>query len=361
MDDMDCKSHVFVAMSGGVDSAVAAASLVDQGFQVTGIHMQTWKFPQLEENSNEIDTPVTLARKTAEAIGIPFVFLDVREQFYENVVQNFIQKYLAGQTPNPCLFCNPQVKWGVLQTYALEHGGDYFATGHYARIKKEDSGQVRLLKGADVTKDQSYVLAMLTQNQLRHTLLPLGDLTKLEVRKHAIKYDLPPAEQKDSQDLCFLGGIDYRNFLRQYVPQNMKPGEIVNTEGKVVGEHMGLPFYTVGQRRGIQVSASEPYYVIGKDVLSNRLIVGFSDEAQRDSLTAKSTNWISGHPPDAGQFYDVMTRYRAKPMQASLLSISDGNFRLKFRQPLRGITPGQVAVLYEGDECLGSGIIQQSG
>jgi len=352
--------HVYVAMSGGVDSAVTAVRLLDEGYQVTGVHMHTWKDPKWEQALVDGPQPFKLAAEAAESIGIPFVYIDVSEPFYQKVVRSFIEQYIAGKTPNPCLFCNPQVKWGILQTYALDQGADFFATGHYARIIPAENGQVQLLRGVDRTKDQSYVLAMLSQERLSRSLLPLGALTKDEVRQQARQLNLPVANRQDSQDLCFLGGVDYRDFLQRFAPEIDAPGEIVTADGKVVGEHQGLAFYTIGQRRGIRIAAPEPYYVIGKDPQTNRLIVGFAEQAVKDHLSANNPNWINGEPPIEGQAYDVMIRYRAKPVSATLLSTSEQAFRLKLSQPLRGITPGQVAVLYQGEVCLGGGIIQSA-
>jgi tRNA-uridine 2-sulfurtransferase len=357
MGTMSLKPHVFIAMSGGVDSAVAAARLMKEGYRVTGIHMETWNDPRWRAAARQVPNPVILAKEVAEELGIPFVSLDVREDFFEKVVQGFIQKYLQGQTPNPCLFCNPQVKWGILQSYALEQGGDYFATGHYARLERQKSGEVRLLRGADRIKDQSYVLCMLSQAQLRKSLLPLGDLTKDEVRTEARRMGLPVADRQDSQDLCFLGDVDYRDFLQRFAPKSVKPGEIVTMEGEVVGEHAGLPFYTIGQRKGIRVAAEDPYYVVGKDVASNRLVVGFADQAGQQVLTAFQPNWISGEPPECGETFLAMIRYRAETALAKLTAVTEEGFRLEFKNAIRGITPGQVVALYRKETCLGGGLI----
>lgn len=361
MKPMDHGKHVFVALSGGVDSTVCAARLLEDGYQVTGIHMETWKIPENEKLAQQHNSSLNLAQQTADFLGIPMISLDLREQFFTEVVQTFIRDYLKGQTPNPCLFCNPQIKWGVLQSYALAHGGDYFATGHYARIRRLESGTVELLKGIDGSKDQSYVLSMLSQQQISRSLLPIGSMTKDAVRIEAQQLSLELADRQDSQDLCFLGDTNYRDFLKHYAPEAYYPGEIVTTKGRVVGEHQGLAFYTVGQRKGIRVAAAAPYYVVDKDLEHNRLIIGSSDLAQSDRLTAKHPNWIGGKPPTAGKTYDVMVRYRAKPIQAELFLVSNDEFELKFNERLRGITPGQVAALYEGEVCLGGGVIQSSG
>ena len=360
IDSMSKGVHVYVAISGGVDSAVAAALLLDEGYRVTGIHMETWKDPKSQAESDGIPESVALAKAVAGSLGIPFINLDVRDRFYKDVVRNFIRHYLAGRTPNPCLFCNPQVKWGILQSYALQENADYFATGHYVRLSQLPSGQVQLLRGVDQKKDQSYVLSMLSQFQLSHSLFPLGKLTKGDVRKNAQEMELPVADKQDSQDLCFLGDIDYRDFLERYAPESLGKGEIVNTSGRVLGEHHGLAFYTIGQRKGIGIAAPEPYFVIDKDHQSNRLVVGFARETGKQSLKAVHPNWISGKPAEAEKVYDVMIRYRTKPVPALLSTVTGEEFRLEFKETMRGITPGQVAVLYQGDVCLGGGVISES-
>ena len=349
---------VFVAMSGGVDSAVTAAKLLVEGFQVTGIYMSTWKDPHWLASQQKQSAPGELAKKVADALNIPFINMDVRDQFYETVVHSFINQYLAGLTPNPCLFCNPRVKWGLLQATALIEGADYFSTGHYARIVRTSSGEVELRRGVDRTKDQSYVLSMLSQTQLSKTLLPLGELTKTEVRAMAHDLNLPVADQEESQDLCFIGKEGYRDFLERMAPEAASPGEIVDMDGKILGRHEGLAFYTIGQRKGIRLAAPEPYYVVGKDQAQNRLVVGFIERTGQKALKAAQANWIAGKPPAQGEEYDVMIRYRANPVKARLLAVTENNFELEFTETVRGITPGQVAVLYLGDICLGGGFIQ---
>ena len=355
---MNAKQHVFVAMSGGVDSAVAVAKLLEQGYAVTGIHMQTWKDPKWQAAIKDLPAPEKLAEISTIALGIPFIMLDIREKFYKSVVKRFLHQYLSGLTPNPCLFCNPQVKWGILQSYALEQGADFFATGHYARLEQLASGKVRLLRGVDHMKDQSYVLSMLSQFQLSQSLLPLGYMTKETVRAQAQALSLPVADLQDSQDLCFLGNVDYRDFLHRFAPESFEEGEIIDIHGHVLGEHEGLALYTIGQRKGIRIAAAEPYFVIDKDVENNRLVVGFAEQTGKKILLAAQPSWISGAAPEVGRVYDVMIRYRTKPEPAVLVMVTKTQFRLEFKKPLRGITPGQVAVLYQEEECLGGGIIQ---
>jgi tRNA-specific 2-thiouridylase len=358
MKSMTKDDMVYVALSGGVDSAVTAALLLSEGYQVTGIHMETWKDPTLVLESDNSLSSKKLAEQTAQTLGFPFISINLEEQFFSEVVQPFIKDYHTGLTPNPCLFCNPQIKWGVLQSYALEKGGKYFATGHYAKLVRTSEGSVRLFRAVDQKKDQSYVLSLLSQYQLQHTLLPLGELTKEDVRKLALELNLPVADREDSQDLCFLGSGGYREFLYRYSSEIIEPGEIVNLQGEVIGRHEGLAFYTIGQRKGIRVASSEPYFVIDKDVETNRLIVGFEAETGQQQLIGKSPNWISGNPPEFGELFNVMIRYRAKPIRAELNHLTEEYFGLKFNQKIKGITPGQVAVLYKDQECLGGGVIQ---
>ena len=361
MEGMGDMGHVFIAISGGVDSAVAAAKLLEAGYDMTGIHMRVWQDHDSQPQASGHQSVVDLAQSTADFLDIPIVFLDVRDRFYEDIVKPFINQYLSGQTPNPCLICNPGIKWGILQAYALERGADLFATGHYARLDRRSSGEVRLLKALDRTKDQSYVLAMLSQAQLDRSCFPLGQMTKEEVRIKADGLGLPTANQPDSQDLCFLGKGDYREFLKRISPEAFQPGEIADMQGKVLGEHNGLALYTIGQRKGIRIAAPEPFYVARKDLQGNRLIVGFVDQVGRASLKAADANWISGEPPEIEKDYDVMIRYRADPIAGCLSNATRDDFELEFKEQLRGITPGQVAVLYRGDECLGGGVIQAAG
>jgi len=351
--------HVYVAISGGVDSAVAARKLLDDGFRVTGIHMQTWADPESNLNAKKQDDPTAIAQQTADLLGIPLISLDVREKFHSDIVQTFIKGYTKGLTPNPCLFCNPNVKWGVLQNYAFTHGGDFFATGHYARVIADSSGRVRLFRGGDQSKDQSYVLSMLSQTQLKRTLLPLGEMEKVQVLKEAAIMAPDLRDREESQDLCFIGSIDYREFLLKVAPDTNNPGKIINIEGQSLGEHKGLAFYTIGQRKGIRIAAPEPYYVVGKDIEKNHLIVGFANQAGTDTISAGQANWISGSPPSPGESYEVMVRYRTKPVSAELFAISPQQFRIKLSERLRDISPGQVAVIYQGEECLGGGVIQE--
>lgn len=355
---------VVVAMSGGVDSSVAAALLVQQGYTVIGMMMRLWA----EETTvgygghNRCCTPDQMAdaRRIASDLGIPFYVLDTREVFRRDIVQFFIDQHADGVTPNPCLACNRHIRFEWLLNNALALGADYLATGHYARITHAEDGTVELRKAYTAEKDQSYVLSVLTQEKLRRAMFPIGEYTKPQVREMAASFGLPVASKSDSQDLCFLGDGDYRRFLRENGPAGMfEAGPIVSTDGQELGTHTGLPNYTIGQRKGLGIAAAEPLYVLELDTKANRLIVGTRDELGRDWLTAKQMNWIAGQAPTAPIEVEVKIRYKARPVPALATPLNDGRLHLQLNDPLRDITPGQGAVLYQDDLCLGSGIIER--
>jgi tRNA-specific 2-thiouridylase len=354
--------RVVVAMSGGVDSSVAAALMVEQGYEVIGMMMRLWS----EETAsgcahNRCCTPEQLndARRIADKLRIPFYVLDTKDVFRGTVVQYFIDAHRDGFTPNPCLECNRHIRFDWLLNNALALEADYLATGHYARIDQVD-GVFRLKKGLDEAKDQSYVLSVMGQNELSRVLFPVGEYEKPRVRELAAKFGLPTASKQDSQDLCFLGDGNYRRFLSEHAPEIMVAGPIVRRDGTVIGEHGGLANYTIGQRKGLGVQAAEPLYVIGMNPMRNALVVGTSDELGSAELTARRVNWVSGVVPDAPLMAEVKIRYKAKPTPAWIEPLPDQRMRVKFDQPMRDITPGQGAVLYDGDVCLGGGIIERA-
>jgi tRNA-specific 2-thiouridylase len=356
---MPVKPLVAVAMSGGVDSSVAAALLVEQGYPVIGIMLKLWSEPN-SETENRCCTPdsMALARRVAALLSIPFYVLDARQVFYNTVVKSFIDGYAHNLTPNPCITCNKLVRWDFLFNYALSAGADFLATGHYARITHDTAHTLKLSRGKDPNKDQSYVLYMLTQAQLKHACFPLGEYTKHEVRQMAHIYHLPVADRPDSQDLCFIGADgDYRRFLIRYAPDSKKPGIITDRQGNILGNHRGLAFYTIGQRKGLYITSPIPLYVLAKDYLRNIIIVGSREESGSDHLFAENVNWIEGHPPTPHFSASVKIRYHSQDSPGFVSIINDNSFLFEFKNPMPDITPGQSAVLYNGDICLGGGII----
>ena len=347
-------------MSGGVDSSVAAALLVQQGYAVIGMMMRLWNEPG-SESANRCCTPdaMALARRVAAKLGIPFFAVDAQQYFHDQVVTAFIDGYAQGDTPNPCLMCNRQVRWEFLLQRALSLGAEKMATGHYARLDQSDNGKVRILRAVDHHKDQSYVLHVLGQAQLTRAIFPLGGYTKSEIRQLARDFNLPVSERADSQDLCFLGDGDYRSFLIRQAPQVIQPGPIIDRDGHILGEHQGLAFYTIGQRKGLGVASPHPLYVVSKDSSTNALLVGPAEALGRSELLTTSFNWVAGEPPSAPLRAEVKIRSQAQFAWATVTPLADGRVQFLFDAPLRDITPGQAAVVYDADVCLGGGIIQR--
>ncbi len=349
-------TRVVVAMSGGVDSSVAAALLAEQGYDVVGIMLKLWS-EQGGARVNRCCTPadVALARSIADQLGIPFYLINIADSFKSIVVDFFIAEYAGGRTPNPCFECNRHVRFELLLDKALGLGAQYLATGHYARVRPSD-GKHELLRGIDATKDQSYVLSILGQKELAHALFPLGDLTKPEVRAHAARLRLPVAAKVESQDLCFLAGSDYREFLARHAPEAIRPGVIRDTTGQVLGQHHGLPFYTIGQRKGLGVAAPRPLYVIAKDVAENVVIVGTADELGRRECVARGMHYVSDVTPLEPFRAEAKIRYRAREAAVTVYPSGD-TARVEFDESQRDITPGQGLVLFDGEVVLGQGII----
>lgn len=352
---------VVVAMSGGVDSSVAAALLVEQGYHCIGVMMRLWaEMGEGEGSTNKCCSLESVhdARRVADQLGIPFYLINVEQPFKQQVVDFFIQGYSAGLTPNPCIECNRHIRFDYLLNYARKLGADYLATGHYARLRHMADGAVHLLKAVDEQKDQSYVLSVMGQEELRDVLFPVGDYPKPEIRKLAAARGLPIASKHDSMDLCFIFDDDYRRFLRDWTTNAMRPGPIVDRQGRSYGEHQGLPGYTIGQRKGLGISgASEPLFVLELDHTNNRLVVGTAAELGRTALTATRINWTLDRAPDAGLRAQCKIRYRAQALPCTLWPQPNGDVTVVFDEPLRDITPGQGAVFYLDDLCLGGGII----
>jgi tRNA-specific 2-thiouridylase len=343
---------VYVGMSGGVDSSVTAALLKEQGYDVTGVYMKNWSqdlpgfvCPWKEDYQD--------AKRVAVRLGIPFKMYDFEKEYRHKVVDYMIDGYKAGLTPNPDIMCNQEVKFKLFLEAALEDGADMIATGHYARI--EDG---KLLAGTDLNKDQSYFLYRVTEDALRHSLMPIGEYEKPEVREIAKKFGLNTAEKKDSQGICFVGKVGIKEFLQQFV--TTEPGNILDQHDKVVGEHDGALFYTIGQRHGLSVGGGLPYYVVGKDMDKNEVYVTTDLQDERlwsDELRLTSPHWINDAPAENGVF-TVRTRYRAELIDVVAISrLDNDNWTIKLRDEVRALTPGQSAVLYEGDRVVGGGIV----
>ncbi len=353
-------TKVVVAMSGGVDSSVAAALLKQQGYNVIGMMLRLWSVTG-KEDSNRCCTPeaMSLARRVAAKLDIPFYVIDAKQVFRDTVVKYFLDGYARGETPNPCLICNRQIRWTFLLEHALALGAEFMATGHYARVDRQDGGPLRLLRGVDKAKDQSYVLHVLTQDKLARAIFPVGEYAKPQIRALASEFGLPTATRHDSQDLCFLAGEDYREFLKRNAADLLKPGPIMAKDGTVIGEHSGLANYTIGQRKGLGIASEEPLYVLGKDPASNALRVGVREELGSYELTAEEVNWTSGKPTQAVFRAEVKIRYTAREAPAEVEVLEDGaRVRVRFDAPQRDTTPGQAAVFYDGDVVLGGGIIR---
>lgn len=351
-------TKVVVAMSGGVDSSVAAALLKEQGHDVIGMMLRLWSEPG-KEDSNRCCTPDSMAqaRRVAAKLDIPFYVIDAKNVFHETVVQYFLDGYARGETPNPCLVCNRQIRWTFLLDHALALGADYMATGHYVRIRKAE-GSYQLLRAVDRSKDQSYVLHVLNQEKLTRALFPVGDYPKTEIRTIAERFGLPTASRKDSQDLCFLAGEDYRNFLQRNAAEMLRPGEIMTRDGRSVGSHNGLANYTIGQRKGLGVASPVPLYVLGKNSITNTLIVGTQEELGSHELIARDVNWLSGEAPTQPFRAEVKIRYTAKEAEALVTPTEGNRAGVQFDAPQRDITAGQAAVFFQGDVLIGGGIIR---
>ena len=351
-------TKVVVAMSGGVDSSVAATLLKEQGHEVIGMMLRLWSEPGKEE-SNRCCTPDSMAqaRRVAAKLDIPFYVIDAKDVFRETVVQYFLEGYARGETPNPCLVCNRQIRWTFLLDHALALGADFMATGHYARVQKTEGGRAILLRAVDRNKDQSYVLHVLNQGKLAKALLPVGDYTKPEIREIAAKHGLPTASRKDSQDLCFLAGDDYRNFLQRNAAQVFTPGEVVTRAGKSIGLHTGLANYTIGQRKGLGIASLVPLYVLEKDAATNTLVVGTQEELGSRELIARDVTWVSGEAQHDSFRAEVKIRYTAKEAEATVTPMKGDQVSVRFDAAQRDITSGQAAVFFQNEELIGGGII----
>ncbi len=341
--------RILLGMSGGVDSAVSAILLKKQGYDVIGVNMLLWG----EDTSNASD-----ASKVCKKLGIPFTFLDLRNKFKEAVIQDFIVEYKVCHTPNPCIMCNKFMKFGAMYTRAKELKCDYIATGHYANIEFDEKRNANVLKKAkNLKKDQSYVLYNIRKELLDHIIFPLGKFeSKEEIREIATKYGLEVANKPDSEDICFIENGDYKEFLETKAKFKPKEGNIVDKKGNVLGKHTGLYKYTIGQRKGLGISNSEPLFVIDYNKLKNELIVGEEKDLYKESLQAANINWLVDDVK-SGMKVKAKIRYAAEEKTAKLILISRGYARVIFDEPQRAITPGQSVVFYDGDTVLGGGKI----
>ncbi|NLY54838.1 MAG: tRNA 2-thiouridine(34) synthase MnmA [Firmicutes bacterium] len=355
------RGRVLVAMSGGVDSSVAAALLQEQGYDVYGATMRLWASETADERAGGCCSLASVedARRVAHRLGIPFYVLNFRDAFRTQIVEQFIAEYKAGRTPNPCIACNRHMKFDLFLQKALALGLDYIATGHYARRVCDDSGRCWIEKAADEHKDQTYALYNIKPEQLAHILFPLGDLRKDEVREVARRYHLPTAEKEESQEICFIPDNDYRRWLSDEVGLPSQPGNIVNRAGQVLGQHTGIYNFTIGQRRGLGIVYEEPLYVIAIRPEQNEVVVGTRDEVWSYSLLADDVNLLYWPCTDSDPPLAAKIRYSAAEVPCEIELLPDRQMRVFFQQPVRAATPGQAVVVYAGRKVVGGGTIQR--
>jgi tRNA-specific 2-thiouridylase len=354
-------ARVIVGMSGGVDSSVTAALLKQAGHEVIGVTLNVWPdLPNMPDVQRE-DACCALgavedARRVADTLDIPYYVLNFREVFEDRVIKDFVSTYASGRTPNPCIRCNQFIKFDALLVKARQLGAQYVATGHYARI--EHASPHRLRKAADPTKDQSYVLYVMSQDRLAAAMMPLGEFSKSETRQMAAELGLSVANKPESQDICFVPFKRYTEFIELYAPEVLQPGPIVDQEGAVLGEHRGIALHTVGQRRGLGVAAGKPLFVTGLDPTTNSVVVGGADDLLRSSCTLEEVNWIAGEAPREPIRAMGKARYRSHEV-ACTAHVEGSGLRVEFDAPQRALTPGQALVLYDGDYVLGGGTISR--
>ncbi len=343
---------VFVGMSGGVDSSVSALLLLRKGYEVEGVTML------LTDESRENNSAATDAKAVADKLGIRLHICDFRREFYETVITDFAKNYLSGRTPNPCIVCNPNIKFGLMLDYALENGADYIATGHYAVIEHSCDSGAYLLKKSPVSKDQSYFLSRLNQSQLSKSMFPIGCLPKEEVRLLAQNAGLSVAKKSDSQEICFISDNDYAGYISEKFHVSFEKGNFIDENGALLGEHSGIAHYTVGQRKGLGGGFRETMYVKSINAKNNTVTLCGSQGRYTGELTAENMNWISGNSPEEDFEAEVKVRSTAKPARARIYPIDSQCVRVVFDTPQICVSPGQTAAIYLGDTVLGGGIIQ---
>jgi tRNA-specific 2-thiouridylase len=354
-------------MSGGVDSSVAAALLKEAGHEVIGITMQLWPRSSEKNNGNGSGSCCGLdaiedAREVARKLGIPHYVTDFRDIFARTVIADFCREYSLGRTPNPCILCNRHIKFGVLWEKARELGADFLATGHYAGVERDNNNDKYLLKkGLDRKKDQSYFLCQLEQEQLGRTIFPVGNLTKDKVRQIARELGLPVADRPESQEICFVSDDNYAKFLKNHSPVSAESGPILDREGNVLGEHRGIMFYTIGQRKGLGIAAPKPLYVTSIESEKNTIIVGTKEQTYSSELVADNLNWIAAAGPEQPINVKARVRYRHPEAEAIVSPMDETSVYVKFAEPQMAITPGQTVVFYDGDTVIGGGTIIRQG
>ncbi|MGY6630745.1 MAG: tRNA 2-thiouridine(34) synthase MnmA [Wenzhouxiangella sp.] len=360
----DSKPLIMVALSGGVDSATTAWLLLQQGQRVEAMFMKNWEEDDAGSGCTAEEDAAD-ARAVADRLDIRFHGRNFAAEYWEGVFEHFLAELKAGRTPNPDILCNREVKFKTFVEHARDLGADFIATGHYVRRRDNPDGSVSLLKGKDDNKDQSYFLHALTQAQLKHALFPLGELDKPAVREMASQASLPVASKKDSTGICFIGERNFDQFIARYL--DAEPGDILSPDGQVIGRHRGLIHYTLGQRKGLNIGGlrdfpEQPWFVACKDLTSNRLIAVQDSQhplLMSTRLEAIDMNWIRGKPPAPGQMLGAKVRYRQADQACRVVHAEDGGLSLEFEQPQRAVTPGQSVVLYDGEECLGGGVISR--
>lgn len=354
---------VVVGMSGGVDSSVAAYLLKEQGYNVIGVTMQIWQDEDpsaVEENGGCCGlTAVDDARRVCDTLGIPHYVMNFRDEFKRTVIDNFVSEYLVARTPNPCNRCNRYVKWEALLHRSLEIGADYIATGHYSRIEQLSNGRYAIVKSATDKKDQTYALYNLTQEQLSRTLFPVGDYEKDQIRAIAEKIGLAVAHKKDSQDICFIPDNDYERFLNETGVSLPKPGNFVDRSGKVLGQHKGIHCYTIGQRKGLGISAEHPLFVCDIDIDKNEVVLGKNEDVFGYTCICSELNHMGIERFEDGQIVAAKIRYSASPQACKVTYLDDDTLKCDFLEPVRAITPGQAIVFYDGNVVLGGGLIKK--